>query len=111
PEMASCRDVDDVGVRRVKDDAPDVMGVGKTHELPFLSAVGGLVDAIAPGRTLAVIGFARSDPDNIGVGLRNGDVTDRTGRLIIEEGFPGRAVISGLEDTAGCGADIDDFGV
>ena len=52
-EMSHRRDVDDVRIRRVDDDARDVMRVGQAHELPGLAGVGGLEDALAGDTTIA----------------------------------------------------------
>src|SRR5262249_28201137 len=52
PQMSDGRDVHDVGVRWVNDDAADVPRVGEARCFPVAAAVTGLVDAVAPRRTL-----------------------------------------------------------
>ena len=69
PEVPEGRYVHGVVLSRVDGDLADVVGVLEPHVRPGLAAVGGLIDAVSPGGTVAVIGFARSHPDEIGVGL------------------------------------------
>ena len=77
------------------------MGVG-------LPAVGGPVDAVAPGRALPVVGLARADPHQVGVRLRDGDVANRHQALVLELGLERRAVVDGLPDAPVGGAYVVD---
>src|ERR1044071_934454 len=47
-----------VGGLRIDDDPADVPGFGEAHVLPSLARIGRLIDAISPGRTLAIVGLA-----------------------------------------------------
>ena len=85
--------------------AADVMGVGEAHVLPGLAAVGGLVNAVAPGRTLAIVGFAGADPDDRRIGRRDGDVADGGDAFLVEDRLPGGAIVGGFPDAAGSHAD------
>src|ERR1043166_3029005 len=62
PKMAESSGVNDIGIFRMDDDPADVPGFGEAHVLPSLARIGRLIDAIAPGRTLAIVGLAGADP-------------------------------------------------
>ena len=106
-QMAHRRDVDDVRILRVHDDAADALRFVQPDVLEFLAAVGGLVDAGAERRALAVVRLSGPDVDDVGVRRRNRDVADRGNRVLVEDRRPGGAVVGGLPDAAGREADID----
>src|SRR5688500_18072440 len=93
-------DVDDVRVKRMHDDAPDVMRVAKPHVLPRLSAVGRLVDPITPRGALSVIGFSGANPDDVRISWIDRDIADRNRTLTVEDVLPGRAAVHGLQESA-----------
>src|SRR5262249_21968385 len=111
PEVAQRRDVHDVGVLRVDDDAADVARLLETDVLPGLAAVGGLVHAVAPRDAVARVVLAGADPHDVGVGRRHRDGTDAQGRLVVEDRLPAVAAVGGLPDAAGRGAEVDRLGV
>ena len=76
PEIAERGHVDDVGVGGVDHDAPDVVGVPEADGLPGFAGVHGLLDAVAPGGALAIIGLAGSDVEDRGVIGRERDIAD-----------------------------------
>src|SRR5207302_1158493 len=91
-------DVDDAGVARVEEDLADVLGLFQADLLPALAAVKGLVDAVAVAdRALAVV-LAGADPDDARVLGVEGDIADRVGALVVEDGGPGDAGVGGLPD-------------
>ena len=71
PLVAAGRDVDDVGVGRMDDDAGDRVRVGQAHVRPGLAAVDRFEDADAGLGAAEDVVLARPDPD---------DVLGRTGR-------------------------------
>ena len=89
--LAERRDVHDVGIDRIDDDATDVVRVAQAQMRPRAPAVERLVDAIAERRALTVVGLARADPDDVRIRGRHRDVADRRDALAIEERRPGRA--------------------
>ena len=110
-QVAGRRDIDDVGVCRVNDDAADVLRVGEPHEGPRRAAVGRFVDAVAPRRALAVVRLAGADPDDVRVGARDGDVADRRRAEVVEDRRPRRSAVHRLPHAAGGRADVDRVGM
>src|SRR6185503_13013068 len=64
PEVAGGRDVRDVRVRRIEDDASNRARVMETDVRPRVAGVGRAIDTAAPRRALAIVLFARSGPDD-----------------------------------------------
>ena len=86
--------------------------VREPHVLPRLAAVGGLVDAVAPRAALAVVVLAAADPHGVGVIRIDRDVADRHHVIeVVEVHGPRGAVVHGLPQPAGGGADVKDGGV
>ena len=83
-EVAQGGHVDDIGVHGVDDDTPDVMGLLESHVEPGLAGVDGLVDAIPPVSRAGIVGFARAQPKDIGIGGGHGDIADRKDLLVLE---------------------------
>ena len=77
PQIAERRDVDDIEVHGIDDDARDLLAGAQPHVAPRLAAIRRLVDAVAPGRALAIVVLAGADPDQVGIGWPDGDVADR----------------------------------
>ena len=111
PEAARGRHEHDVVVARVDDDAIDVAGGAKPHVGVGLAAVRRLVDAVTPRRALPVVRFARADPDEVGVRLRDGHVADRHQALRLELGLERRARVDGLPHAPVRGPDVEQRGV
>ena len=108
PAAAHGADVDDVGILGVNDDLTDLERLLESHVLPCVAAVGALVDAVAPGDTVARVGLARADPDDVRVRGRDSDGTDGNGCLIVELVLVRHAVVRRLEQPAGRGGDVVD---
>ena len=66
-------------------DAPDDAAPGEPHVCPRVTAIGGSVNAVAPRRRVAIVGFAGADPNNPGIGGCDGDVADRGGPFVFED--------------------------
>ena len=82
-------DPNGIGVVAVHNNAVDVAGFFESHALPSFSAIEGAVDAGTGIVRVSRISFARSGPDDIGVGGVNGECPDGLFGHIVEEGFPG----------------------
>src|SRR5439155_810422 len=96
-----------VRLRNGERDAPLVAGGNAVAETaPGSAAVGGLVDAAAPRRALAVVLFTGASPDDPRVAGENGEVAEGVVRLAVEDRLPERALIGGLPDAARRGGDI-----
>ena len=97
-------DVDGVGISRMDDDAADVEGIIQSHVFPGGAGVGRLVDAIAPvrhaGVATAAVRFAGANPDDIRVGLGDGDVADRDHVFVVEHRRVGETVAGGFPKSA-----------
>jgi hypothetical protein len=65
--VAHARHEDDVGVRRVDDDAADLLDVAQADVPPRSSAVGGLEDAVADAEIRTMKALAAANVDDIGV--------------------------------------------
>ena len=83
------------------------MGRLQPHVPPRAASVGGAVDPVAPRRTLPVLRLAAPHPNHVGVGGRHGHVSDRGGRLVVEDRLEGGAVVDGLPHAPGRGAHIE----
>ena len=81
PEVAHRRDVGDVRVLGVNDDAADVVGVGEAAVRPGLAAVGGLENAVAPTHRVARIALARADVNHLRLRLTDRDRADALRRF------------------------------
>src|SRR5262249_48384013 len=106
PDAAEDRDVDDVRVRRIDEDAADLPRVRQAHEPPRGARVRGEVDAVAVDDVVARVRLARADPELVGVGRGHRDRADR-GRLLLEDRLPRQAAVDRLEDAARAGPDVD----
>src|SRR5437016_1782960 len=96
----------DIGIRRMDDDLADVARVFQPNVVPGLAAVVRTIDAIAERDVAANAGFAGTDINYIGIGIRDGDAADRGGGLLVEEGIPGNAAVRGFPNAASNGTKI-----
>ena len=108
--MAERGDEDNVGVGGMQRDAADVAGVAQTDVIPGPSAVGRLVDAVAPRRALPVRRFAAAQPHDVGIRLEHRDGANRVDALAIEERLERHAVVRGLPQAAGRARDEERLG-
>ena len=109
PKMTLCRHINDFRIFRMNDDSADVVCFFQSHVLPGLAGIEGLVNAVAPRGTLAIIGLAGSDPNDRWVRWRDGDVADGRHALLIEDRLPRSPVVRSLPHTAGSCADVNDI--
>ncbi len=111
PQMADRRDIHDVRIAGMNDDAADVPRLVESDVRPRAAGVDRFVDAVAPRRALPVVGFARARPDDVRVRRRHREVADRHHRVhAVEDRRPRRALIRALEDPAARRADVDRVG-
>ncbi len=106
--MTEPGDEDDLRVRRMDDDAADLLDVGQTDPRPGFAAVGRLEDAVADAEIRPVEAFAGADVDHLGMRRRDRQIADRAGRRVVEDRPPGAAVVVGLPDAAVVDADEED---
>src|SRR6185295_16579359 len=109
--MAQHGDVDDVWVFRIDHDARDRLGIFKTHLRERLTGIGGFVDAVAEAGALAVVGLARTDPNDVWIGRSDGDIADGVSAVRVEDRLKGRAVIGRLPNAVGREGHVDDVRV
>ena len=102
PEVPHRRDVDDVRILRMHDDAADVAHPLERHPLELLAPVGGLIDAVTPAVGAERIALTGADPHVLRIGWRNHDVADRAEADIVRNRLPRHTAIGGLEHAARC---------
>ena len=100
PGVSGRRDVDDVRVGRVDQDAGDRVRVGEAGVAEGAAAVARLEQA-DPGHGRAKqVRLTRAYIQDGGIGLRHRDVADARARLMLEDGSPRGAAIVRLPDAA-----------
>ncbi len=107
PEVAHRRDVDDLGIGRMDQDAGHVVRVLQAHLLPGLPGVRGLVDAVTRVGDPHARRVARAHPHDVLVRGRDGDATDAHHVLAVEDRLEGGAVVGGLPDAAVANGDVE----
>ena len=101
------RDVDDVRIRRMHDDAMDLPRVLEPHVGPALAPVEALIDAVADPGAVARIPLPGARPDDVRIGLEDGDGADAAHGLVVKDGPPGEPSVIGLPHTSARGTDED----
>ena len=96
PEIPQCRDISDVGILRIDNDAADRAAVLEANVRPSGAAIDRAIDAITPRATLPVVLLTSTRPQNIRIRWRHRDHAEGGGRLLLEDGHPGRAVVARL---------------
>ena len=89
-----------VGVLRIDNDGGNLLRVAQSEVRPCPAGVGRLVDAVARREIRTVKAFAAADVNRAGVGGSDGDRTDGTCGLVVEDRFPDAAGVSRLPDAA-----------
>src|SRR5258708_2977664 len=98
--MSLSRDEEAIGVFGIDDDGRDLLRVAQAEMLPGASRVGRLIDAVAYGEIGAAQAFTAADIDRVGIRRRDGQSSNRTCRLIIEDGIPYAAEVRRFPDSA-----------
>ena len=98
--VAERGDEEAVGIARVDGDVGDLLRVAQAQMRPRLAGVGRLVDAVAGREIRPVQAFAAADVDDVGVGRRDGDRADGSGRLVVEDRLPHATGVGRLPDAA-----------
>ena len=101
PQIPHGGDIRNVGIGRVERDATDVTALREPRMGPCGAPVVAAIDAVAPGRALAVGALAGADPDRGRVDLMHGDGAHGVRAFALEHGRQGDAVVCRLEDAAG----------
>ena len=108
PDLAEGRHPGDVRVGGMQHDAVDVLRLLQPQVGPGLAAVERAVDAVADRDAVARVPLARAHPDDVRIGLVDGDGPDRGHRLVVEDRRPGEAAVDRLPDAARGAAGIHD---
>src|SRR5207247_8876020 len=87
--MAEYRNEKPVRIASIDDDLRNLLAVAQPEVRPALAAVGGFIDAVAGGEVRALQPLAAPGIDDARIGGRDSDGADGTGRLIVEDGYPG----------------------
>ena len=82
-------------------DTVDSLAIRKTDEPPALAAIDRFVDTAADGCGVTNVALAGTDPDDIGVGLIDGERADGGDGFFVEHGLPGHAAVIRQPDTTG----------
>src|SRR5258706_8592828 len=92
----------------IDSDRPDLLPLAQGQMLPRSAAVCGFIHAVA-GREIGPLqALAAADVDHVRIRRRNGDIADRSGRLVVEDRFPCSPGVVGLPDAAVIDADVKD---
>src|SRR5438093_4207000 len=110
PGGAEGGNVDDVRIRRVDGDAPDVLRLLKAHQLPREAAVRRFVDTGARLDGVAGVLLPGARPHLHGVGGCDSEGAHRHHGIAVEAGSEGRAVVGRLPDPTTRGGDEDGLG-
>ncbi len=94
--MSQGCDINNIWIGRMDDNATNMMSIMKPHILPCPAAISRFIDPVSPGRALAIVWLSGANPDYARIGRGNGHITHGARILVIENGFPGYAVIGGL---------------
>ena len=111
PGVAQCRDVDNVRVGGIDDDATDLLRPLEPPQLPRAPGIGRFINAGARRDGVARIFFSRAGVDDIGVGSSNRDVAHRDHAFLVEHGEEHRSGIDGFPDSSSRRGDVEDFGI
>jgi hypothetical protein len=84
--MPHDRDEQAVRVARIDDDLRDLLPVTQAEVRPGLSRVGRLVDAVTRREIGTLEPFTASDVNDVRIRWREGDRSDRSRRLVVEDG-------------------------
>src|SRR6185437_1353116 len=95
--MAFYGNEDAVRIGGIDGELADLLAVADCLQVrPCFSSVGGFIDAVASGEIGPLQAFAAAYINNVRVACRNGNRTDRSGRLAVPDAVPGRARVGGL---------------
>src|SRR5450830_1893583 len=98
--MAECRDEKAVGVFRIDVDIRDHLAVAEPEVCPRLPSVGGLVHTVTGSEIGTNDSCAAPYVDDVRVGWRDCDGTDRSRGLVVEEREPVGAEVGRAPDPA-----------
>ena len=104
--MSHRRDVCDVGILWIDNDARNRAAVFQSDICPMFAAVGCSINAVAPIGRIPIVRFAASDPNHIRIRWRNRDGADREHRLFVEDWIERNAAVAGLKDAAVAERDV-----
>src|SRR5438045_7186557 len=92
---------DDIGIRRIDNNATDAAAFGQAHVRPRLACVGGFINSISHDVAVADHpGFAGPRPYRAGIGRRDGERADCCGGLLVEYWRPAVTAVDGFPNAA-----------
>src|SRR4029077_11112252 len=106
--MAHCCNVSDLRFLWIDNDAGNGAAIFQADVLPILTAIDRSINAVAPIGRIAVVRFASSDPDDIGIGRRNDDRAKGESWVLVHDRVKPNALIVCLENAAVSKSDIKD---
>ena len=109
--VAERRDVHEVRVARIHDDAPDLPRVLEADVGPCPASVRGAVHAVAVRDVRAHVGLARTDVENARVRGRDRERADRRDGLTVEDRLPGASGVPALPHAAADRAEVEVLGL
>ena len=104
---AGCRDVHDVGIRRMDDDPWDRVGRCQSHVGPCLARVDRFVDTRASHRTTEDVGLAGANPDDVRVRRGDGHLANRGRRGMLKYRLPSCPLVGRLPYPPGSSCYVD----
>jgi hypothetical protein len=110
-EVPEGRHVHHVGIVGMDHDPADVVRLGQADVGPRLSAVRGLVDAVAPVAAARVVRLAGAQVEDVRVGARDVEVPDREDALVVEEHLERLPVVLGLPEVARGRGHVENLGL
>src|ERR1700722_2341658 len=92
--------IDNLRILRINHDSADLARILQAYVRPGGAAVAGFVNTVTRRQVGSNIRLARSGVDRLGVSRCHGDCSDRSHRLVVEDGPPDSSGIRGFPDSA-----------
>ena len=106
----SC-DIDNIRIIGVDENPRDMVSVMQAHICPSLSSICGFKHSGSGKWAPRHQDLSCTHPDNVGIGWSDGDTSDCKCGLILEDRFPGGAVVNGFPEIPGSCAHIYGVGI
>ncbi len=98
---------DGVRVARVDNNSGNLACLAQSQIFPGFAPVARAVDACPHRNAVAGVAFTCAHPYDFGVLRVQGNIANRLGLLLVEQGRPRDAAVGGFPESARCGAHID----
>lgn len=93
-------DVDNICIPRIDNDTADLTGIAQADVFPALAAIGRAIHSVARGQVRANVRFSGADVNDLWVGGSDGNRSNGSDGLMIEDGLPGDAGVRRLPNAA-----------